>query len=411
GDGMKQGTEECDDANNDLGDGCDPQCHREPQCTNGVCTAICGDGSLQTGEACDDGNLHNADGCSSTCTVEPGFACSAVNASEPATFVTTIVYRDFRGADLAGGHLDFQNANGAETGIVKAALGADHKPQYRSATTTATTHGAGPFAQWYKDTTGVNLTYAENLSLARTAPGTYVYDNAAFFPLDGRGFVGAGTEPPRDNGHNFSFTSELRYWFKYAGGEVLSFRGDDDVWVFINGKLAVDLGGVHGALDGSITLNATAATTLGLTLGGTYEAVVFQAERHTTASSYKLTLKGFNAATSVCDDVCGDGVTSSNEVCDDGVNDGTYGSCAPNCLGYGPRCGDALVQTPPEQCDDGVNQGGYNHCLPTCLLGPRCGDSIVQTPQESCDDGNTTNGDGCDNTCHGTIGKVAPRTH
>ena len=126
---------------------------------------------------------------------------------------------------------------------------------------------------------------------------------------------------------------------------------------------------------------------------------MFQAERHTTASSYKLTLKGFNAAVSACDDTCGDGVTSSNEACDDGVNDGSYGSCQPGCLGFGPRCGDAMVQAPREQCDNGVNGGGYGGCLPTCQLAPYCGDGVVQMPQEQCDDANTVNDDTCTNEC------------
>jgi fibro-slime domain-containing protein len=402
GDGIAEGTEECDDGNHDLGDGCDPLCHREPVCANGTCTAVCGDGVLQAGEACDDGNLQNADGCSSACTVETGFTCAATTTSEPATLAVTIVYRDFRGHDLTGGHLDFENKNGTDHGIVAANLGADHKPVYAGNPTTPTTSGAANFNQWYRDTPGVNMTIAETLVLTHTAAATYVFDNSAFFPLDGRGFVGAGQEPARTGGHNFSFTSELRYWFAYQGGEVLSFRGDDDVWVFINGKLAIDLGGVHSAQSASITLDATAATNLGLTIGGTYEVVVFQAERHTTASSYKLTLKGFNAAISTCADVCGDGITSSNEVCDDGVNMGGYGSCQPGCLGFGPRCGDGVVQMPQEQCDDGVNAGGYNHCLPTCQLGPRCGDGVLQAGEE-CDDGNTVDNDACSNTCHTPI--------
>lgn len=390
GDGIVEGTEACDDQNNDLGDGCDPLCRREPRCANGLCAAVCGDGVVQSTEACDDGNLRDDDGCSSQCTIESGFTCSPVAAVEAGSVGVTIVYRDFRGNDLQGGHPDFENHNGTDRTIVKDTLGSDGKPVYNGNPTTPTTAGAAAFSSWYRDAAGVNMTYAETLTLGRTAAGTYVFDSGSFFPLDGRGFVGAGTEPTRNNGHNFSFTSELRYWFDYRGGEVLTFRGDDDVWVFINAKLAVNLGGVHSAETGSVTLNSANAATLGLTIGGTYEVVVLQAERHTTASSYKLTLKGFNAAKSSCDDICGDNITSPYEVCDDGVNDATYGSCTPDCLGFGPRCGDNIVQEEREECDDGHNLGGYGRCQPRCVLGPRCGDGVVQAEFEDCDNGGDT---------------------
>jgi fibro-slime domain-containing protein len=75
--------------------------------------------------------------------------------------------------------------------------------------------------------------------------------------------------------------------FKYNGGEVFTFRGDDDLWVFVNGKLGLDLGGVHGALEGTLDLDANAAR-LGVTPGNVYALDFFQAERHTSESNFRI---------------------------------------------------------------------------------------------------------------------------
>ncbi|WP_437850360.1 DUF4215 domain-containing protein [Sorangium sp. So ce363] len=175
--------------------------------------------------------------------------------------------------------------------------------------------------------------------------------------------------------HNFHFTSEIRYWFQYNAGEQyeLDFTGDDDVWVFINDRLAVDVGGIHSAVNGRLVINAngggrvTYATEeddviqprnvdLGLTDGGVYQIAVFHAERQTAASTFKLTLQGFATARSECKPVCGDSVVSLGEECDDGVNDGGYGECAQDCK-LGEYCGDGVVQA-VEECDDGNNRDG-----------------------------------------------------
>jgi len=441
GDGIAEGSERCDDQNNDLGDGCTPLCELEPDCSAGACSSPCGDSIKFADEECDDGNTLDGDGCSSSCLIEPGFTCTVITENEPSTLVIPMVIRDFDAThvdmeiDIEAGELI-----GSDQGIVRNRLGTagdttsggaslDGKPVYADRACvkteppspvngwdkcTRTTFDQDSFHQWYRDVPGLNQVFVQTMTLTRTAANTYLFDSDiglpdgslvatdGFFPIDGLGYGNSGTECRSRRSHNFLFTSEVRYWFQYDASNppTLSFSGDDDVFVFVNGHLAIDIGGVHEAVDDSFTLNTTEAANWGLSDGKIYEVAVFQAERNTCASNYKLTLNNFLVSRSECQSLCGDGIVTRDEVCDDGVNDGRYTGCMPGCTMRGPYCGDGVRDRPQEECDNGVNLSQYGGCAPGCVRGPYCGDGIVQSGYEQCDDGHNTGGYGeCGSGC------------
>ena len=511
GDGFVDAGEECDDKNHLPADGCSPDCKFETgiECVGTECKPVCGDGVTMwmldkaIAEECDDGNLVNGDGCSSDCKVEKGYVCTEFSASKPPEFISLpVTYRDFRStgrdtvetAGTTDGFItaeliakypdthwttsrinttiyDFDSQAGcSKTGYTLPDLDEERKPVLATDGYGKCFSSKAEFAMWYRNIPGINKEVKHHIYMwledeatkryyfTSVNPTTKGAPNVCadgqplevnyFLPLASTGF---GYTHGFESRHaNYSFTSEVSTYFQYKGGETLNFSGDDDLWVFLNGHLFVDLGGLHGAMSGTGKLGAqeykdsdgnTVLKADGTPLlydpnynvyeGGIYEIKLFHAERNATGSNFSLTLTNFlNSGTASCDAICGDGVIRGSEECDyvgidTDVDLQHSKGCSADCklqsyCGNGKiekgeqcdtteewcvecklspdTCGNGVLDA-HEECDGDAGVGAGQKCLENCRLSG-CGDGILDANNnEECDDGNTSDEDMCTSKC------------
>ena len=140
---------------------------------------------------------------------------------------------------------------------------------------------------------GVNVSKPLSIELVRTA-GTSVYtfndktdtkykSLGGFFPINGDLLGNSGGSTPNQNFH-FTYELETEFIYEKGKGQVFTFTGDDDVWVYIDGKLVIDIGGVHSAVSQSVSLDRLTW----LNDGQSYKLKFFFTERNRTQANFRI---------------------------------------------------------------------------------------------------------------------------
>lgn len=124
-----------------------------------------------------------------------------------------------------------------------------------------------------------------------------------FYPLTGEGYdkyLGDTTDmqpqttvdtendwyPVGANG-NFTLKGEAQFIYRNADNLYFTFSGDDDVYLFINNKLALDIGGSHWPVEKTVNLNELSAE-YGLEEGQVATFTFFYMERCADASNFSI---------------------------------------------------------------------------------------------------------------------------
>ena len=142
-----------------------------------------------------------------------------------------------------------------EQGLVDYELGEDHLPVFHAGKKT-TNKALDATERWFKAVEGKSASYIGALKMDYEVSGAeFSFYQDRFYPVDEAKF--SEGDVVNKDGHNHLFTMSFAVPFTVLanGGEQFEIAADDDTFVFVGDRLAIDLGGVHGVMGGRFEIH------------------------------------------------------------------------------------------------------------------------------------------------------------
>lgn len=219
-----------------------------------------------------------------------------------------------------------------EEGLVEFELGSDYLPVAVSGKLTS--NRGIDLTRWFNAVDGKSSSYAGTLKMQYRARGAeFTFEDEEFYPLDKVEFsVG---DAVNSDGHNHLFTMNFAVPFTVLGSgmEEFTVTADDDTFVFVGDRLAIDMGGVHDATTGKFVIHEDGEVYVGVDgeelaysgvnveKGNGSIVRIFHADRDSASSTFSVKFAGMNL--SVTDTKLAEGNDGGVQIAYD-PNDPTY---------------------------------------------------------------------------------------
>ena len=209
------------------------------------------------------------------------------------------IFRDWKLDDVNFFNQPMGKTSGGRGMIMPTLDPPDYKPKLNQASSTS---NAPKVETWFNTITfpsGQKNDTCIDIILTKGYDGRWSFDSdkmGGFFPVDNFNNPNNikyldNTDPsaPGAKMHNFHFTMEMHLQFVYRQGLGLEFdfKGDDDVWIFVNNKLAIDLGGLNYYAVDTLLLD-NKKDVLQIVDGQMYNMDIFYAERNPVGSNFLI---------------------------------------------------------------------------------------------------------------------------